>query len=79
MAELLRSEGKIDEARKHYEQLAASPTRVVPRARAQVALAKTYAESDPDKAREILTEVQQNSGPAGILAATALQELVEGS
>ena len=79
LGDMLHQSGKSDDARKHYDQLIAKPTRVVPKGRAQIALAHTYASSDPAKAREILTEVQQEAGPAGILAATALQELMEGS
>ena len=79
LADMLHQSGKSDDARKHYDQLIAKPTRIVPKSRARIALANTYASSDPAKAREILTEVQQEAGPAGIMAATALQELMEGS
>ncbi len=79
LADMLHQSGKVEDARQHYDQLIAKPTRVVPKSRAKIALAQTYAVSDPGKAREILTEVQAEAGPAGILAATALQQLIEGS
>ncbi len=82
-AEMLQQSGKLDEARRHYERLAAEPTRVVSKARAQIALARTYAASDPAKAREILTEVQRENGPAAsMLIGSELEDLqdpVEGS
>ena len=79
-AEMLEQSGEIDEARRHYERLAAEPTRVVSKARAQVALARTYAASDPAKAREILNAVQQENGPeASMLIGGKLQNLIEGS
>ncbi len=77
-AAMLRQNGKLDEARRHCEQLVAQPSRVVSKARAQIALAQTYAESDPAKAREILTEIQQANDPASVLAASELEELGEG-
>ncbi len=80
LAEMLQQSGKLDEARQHYERLAAEPTRIVSKSRAQVALARTYAVSDPAKAREILTKVQQENGPdASMLIGNELQNLVEGS
>lgn len=78
-AQMLQQSGKLDEARQHYEKLAAQPTRVVSKARAQVALARTYAASDPQKAREILTAVREENGAAAsMLIDGELQALVEG-
>lgn len=79
LAEMLRRNGKLDEARQHYERLAANPTRVVSKARAQIALARTYAAGNPEKAREILAEVRRENGAAAsMLIDSDLQSLADG-
>ncbi len=78
LGELLFAEGDVDEARGQLQQLVENPTRTISRNRASIEVARTYLESDPQKAREMLDAIQAENGPASPLAATLLETLPEG-
>lgn len=69
LAGILSSEGDTDGARHEYELLVEDPTTAVPAARAQLALARMLAESDPEAARPLLEELADTAGAAAASAA----------
>lgn len=79
LGELLFSQGDLDGAREQLESLVENPTRMVSLERASIELARTYLESDPQKAREMLDAIQTENGPASPLAAALLETLPEGT
>lgn len=76
---LLFAQGDAATARTHFEALAERPTRTISRDRARIEVARTFAASDPERAREILNEIQSGNGPASSLAASLMETLGEGS
>jgi predicted negative regulator of RcsB-dependent stress response len=63
-------------ARRHYQHLIDNPTRIVPKTRAQLALARYLSATDKeDEAKTILEEMMKQPGEAGISAGTTLTEL----
>ncbi len=75
LANLLKSEGKKDQAREIYEYLIDHPTDLVPAPRAQLALAEILIESDPQKAREILEPLQLMPGAISVTAVNLINRL----
>lgn len=75
LADLLVSQGKMEEAGKHYQYLIDNPSPLVPKERAQLGYVDTIMESDPDRAREILLELRKQPGVAAVLAAGRLDRL----
>ncbi|MCY4598143.1 MAG: tetratricopeptide repeat protein [Bryobacterales bacterium] len=78
LAELLFAEGEVAGAREQLQSLVENPTRTISRDRASIELARTYLETDPQKAREMLDAIQAENGPASPLAAALLETLSEG-
>ena len=63
-------------ARRHYQHLIDNPTRVVPKSRAQLALARYLSTTDKEEeAKTILEEMMKEPGTAGVSAGTTLTEL----
>jgi hypothetical protein len=54
--------GKVDDAAKIYQDLAARPTSTVPEATAKLAMADAYRASQPAKARLIYQELEKKFG-----------------
>ena len=78
LGEVLFAEGDIAGAREQLQSLVENPTRTISRDRASIELARTYLESDPGKAKEILVAIQTENSPASPLAAALLETLPEG-
>ena len=79
LGSLLFDQGDAEAAREHFRALVENPTRTVSRDRASIEMARTYMESDPQQARELLKAIQDESGPASQLAAILMERLGEGS
>ncbi len=76
---LLLEGGDAKAARTQFQQLVGNPTRTVSRDRATIEVARTFVESDPERARQILNGIQTENGPARSLAAALLKTLGAGS
>ena len=76
---LLLDEGDVEAAREQFQAVADEPAMMVSSDQASIELARTYAASDPDRAREILDDIQTRNSPAGPMAAELLATLNEGS
>jgi tetratricopeptide (TPR) repeat protein len=66
---------KDAEAREQYQYLVDNPTLMVPKERAQLALARFLGSREPEKAKEILNELVQEPGVLGGAATAALREV----
>ena len=75
LAGLFEQQGKDAEAREQYQYLVDHPTTMVPKGRAQLALARYLSTREPEKAKEILNELVQQPGVLGGAATAALREL----
>ena len=75
LAELYERLGKDAEAREQYQYLVDHPTTLVPKGRAQLALARHLLTREPERAREILNELIQQPGVLGGAATATLREL----
>jgi tetratricopeptide (TPR) repeat protein len=75
LAEVFDRLGKDAEAREQYQYLVDHPTTMVPKGRAQLALARYLMTREPEKAREILTELIQQPGVLGGAATAVLGEM----
>lgn len=67
--------GKDAEAREQYQYVVDHPTTMVPKERAQLALARHLATREPERAKEILDELIQRPGPLGGAATVTLRDL----
>lgn len=76
---LLLDQGNAEAAREQFRALVESPTRMVSRDRASIEIARTLISSDPEQAREILSGIQAENGPASAMAAAVMEILGEGS
>jgi tetratricopeptide (TPR) repeat protein len=74
-AETLGRQGKTDEARKQFDALISKPTSVVPRERAQLALATMLADKDPEAAKPILQELMSTPGAVSVAAGTVMRRI----
>jgi tetratricopeptide (TPR) repeat protein len=63
------------EAREQYQYMVDHPTQMVPKERAQLALARFLTSREPEKAKEILNELIQKPGVLGGAATAALREV----
>ena len=75
---VLLETGNAEGAREQFRAVVENPTRTVPRDRAAIEYARTFIESDPQQARELLGEIRLGSGPASSIAAAILEALGEG-
>ena len=75
---LLLEGGDAEGAREQFRAVVENPTRTVPRERAAIEYARTFIESDPQQARELLGEIRYGDGPASSIAAAILEALGEG-
>jgi tetratricopeptide (TPR) repeat protein len=75
LAEAYERLGKDAEAREQYQYLVDHPTTMVPKGRAQLALARYLATREPEQAKEILNELIRQPGVLGGAATAALREL----
>jgi predicted negative regulator of RcsB-dependent stress response len=75
LGDLYVRQGKLDEARVHYQYLIDHPSDFVPKARAQLALARAIAATSPEEARKMLEELRQQAGPVAGAAITTLREV----
>ena len=75
---LLLDLGEAEAARVQFEALAEDPTRLVSRDLANIEIARTFAASDPERAREILSTIQAENGPASAMASALMETLGEG-
>lgn len=75
LAELYARTGKDAEAREQYQYVVDHPTTMVPKGRAQLALARHLSTREPERAKEILNELIQQPGVLGQAATAALREL----
>lgn len=75
---LLLEAGDEQAAREQFRAVAENPTRTVSKDLATIELARTFIKSDPEQAREILSEIQSGNGPASSIAAAMLEALREG-
>lgn len=75
LAHVYELEGKEAEARQQYQYLVDHPASVVPKGRAQLALARYLMTREPDRAKEILNELIQQPGVLGGAATATLREL----
>jgi hypothetical protein len=67
--------GKLPEAAKTYQDLADHPTLSVPKATALLALAETYRDTQPARARQIYLQVQNEFGSDTRVAEALKQEM----
>ncbi len=76
LADLHARRQEDESARRHYQHLIDNPTRVVPKSRAQLALARYLSTTDKEEeAKTILEEMMKEPGTAGVSAGTTLTEL----
>ena len=76
LADLHARRQEDEQARRHYQHLIDNPTRVVPKSRAQLALARYLSTTDKEEeAKTILEEMMKEPGTAGVSAGTTLTEL----
>lgn len=75
LAGVLAKTGKTSEAVKIYQNLAAHPTTMVPRATALLAMADTYRVTQPKRAREIYEQVQKEYGSDAVIADSLKQQI----
>ena len=75
LAGVLAKTGKVSEATKIYQNLAAHPTTMVPRATALLAMADAYRTTQPKRAREIYEQVQKEYGSDAMIADSLKQQL----
>ena len=75
LAGVLAKTGKTSEAANIYQDLAAHPTTMVPRATALLAMADVYRTTQPKRAREIYEQVQKEYGSDTVIADTLKQQL----
>ncbi len=75
LGELSVRQGKLEDARKYYQYVIEHPTTLVPKQRAQLALARALVDSSPDEARALLDELVKQSGPVAVAAGATLREL----
>ncbi len=75
---LLLEGGDAEAAREQFRAVVENPTRIVSRDRASIEYARTFIESDPQQARDLLSEIQSENGPASSIAAALLETLPEG-
>lgn len=76
LADLHARRQEDEPARRHYQHLIDNPTRVVPKSRAQLALARYLSTTDKEEeAKTILEEMMKEPGTAGVSAGTTLTEL----
>ena len=76
LADLHARREEDEQARRHYQHLIDNPTRVVPKARAQLALARYLSNTDKEEeAKTIFEEMMKQPGTAGVSAGSALSEL----
>jgi predicted negative regulator of RcsB-dependent stress response len=66
---------KEAEAREQYQYLVDHPTRMIPKERAQLALARFLIPREPERAKEILNELILKPGVLGGAATASLREL----
>ena len=71
----LAKSGKTPEAAKLYQELADHPTLSVPRASALLAMADTYREAQPAKAREIYERVEKEFASNPSVAQAVRQDI----
>ncbi len=76
---MLLAEGDVEAAREHFQAIVDNPTRAVPKDRASIEVARTLLQSDPQRARDMLSEIQAANSPASPLAADLMETLGEGS
>jgi hypothetical protein len=67
--------GKLGEAEKIYQDLAARPTMAVPRVTALLALADAYRGTQPLQARQVYTQLEKEVGPDSILNSYLKQQM----
>lgn len=79
LGSLLFEQGDFEAARTHFQHLVENPTRTVSRDRAEIEVARTFLESDPERARELLNGIRTQNSPASPLAAALLETLGGGS
>ena len=76
---MLLAEGNVEAARAYFQEIVDNPTRAVPKDRASIEVARTLVQSDPQRARDMLSEIQAANSPASPLAADLMETLGEGS
>ena len=72
--ELLKT-GKLDDATKIYQSLANHPALTVPRATALLAMADAYRATQPNRAREIYSQIQKEFGSDEVIAEVLKQQI----
>ena len=75
---LLFERGDAEAAREHFRAVVENPSRTVSKDRATIEYARTFIESDPQQARDLLNEIQAQNGPASTMAAALLETFDEG-
>ncbi len=70
-------QGEPEMAREQYQALVDAPTTTVSKELASIELARTFASSDPAKARDILNEIRAETGAASPML-TALLAMLDG-
>jgi len=76
---MLLAEGDVEAAREYFQEIVDNPTRAIPKDRASIEVARTLVQSDPQRARDMLSEIQAANSPASPLAADLMETLGEGS
>lgn len=75
---LLFERGDAEAAREHFRAVVENPSRTVSKDRATIEYARTFIESDPQQARDLLNEIQAQNGPASTMASALLETFDEG-
>ncbi len=74
---LLMAEGNAEAARDQFQQVVDNPTRTAPSEIASLEVARTFLVSDPQKAKEILEAINEQSAMASTLTAALLEKVAE--
>lgn len=75
---LLLDQGDAEAAREHFQALVDDPTQLVSRDQANIEVARTFVDTDPEQAREILGAIRAENGPASAMASALMETLGEG-
>ena len=75
LADLHGRLGEVEEAKQHFQHLIEHPTGLVPKERAQLALARMLAENDPEAAKPLLEELMAQPGAVSVAAGSTLRQI----
>ena len=78
LADLHGKLDEVDQAKAQYQELIDRPSRLVPKERAQLELARMLAEKDPEAAKPLLEELMAQPGAVSVAAGTTMRRIQGG-